>query len=101
MVAELMKFWLSTRIVQIYYTKLLFANEKIDEIKIAPNPFSNELLLQISEPVFYKVLDILGNQLESGYCNSNLYIGQKLKSGIYILEVRDKNSSKTIKILKR
>jgi photosystem II stability/assembly factor-like uncharacterized protein len=81
--------------------KIGVVEEKIDKIKIAPNPFSDEIFLQISAPTFYKIIDILGNQVESGYCTNNSYVGQKLKSGIYILEVRDKNSTKTVKILKR
>ena len=81
--------------------KIEVVDEKINDFSVAPNPFSSEILLQTSLPVYYRIVDILGNQLESGYCTGNSYVGQKLKSGIYILEINNKNSTKVVKILKR
>ena len=71
------------------------------ELAIYPNPVQTKLnFLGLSSPVQATVFDMLGKrQLQSEVTNS-LDVSQ-LKSGIYMVEIKDENSAKVFNILKK
>ena len=77
------------------------------DITAYPNPSKNEFNLKIistdeTTPVSIKVMNIDGKLLEQRIINdsSNLQLGKNWNPGLYILEVLQGNSRKTVKLIK-
>jgi hypothetical protein len=67
----------------------------------APNPFENSFHLQVTDPSGYKIFNITGALVDSGYCEKSCYIGANLNPGIYSLTIRNQYEIKTVKIIKQ
>jgi len=67
-------------------------------ITLSPNPFINSATMTTETPVDYTIFNIQGIVVESGICNKNCDLGEKLHPGIYkiIFTTREKTTSKTI-----
>jgi hypothetical protein len=87
------------------------AEVSVDEgfqVKAFPNPTENKFTVSIksnsNEKVSLVVYDALGRQvkkIEKGDAISPLQFGEDLKVGVYIIEVRQGENRKTIKLLKQ
>ena len=87
------------------------AEVSVDEgfqVKAFPNPTENHFTVSIksnsNERVSLLVYDALGRQvkkIEKGDAISPIQFGEDLKTGVYIIEVRQGANRKTIKLLKQ
>ena len=77
-------------------------------IILYPNPFTNKIALQVSNAGEVKSI-IIANQLgslvkvldASQFKNNQIEFGEELPTGIYFIQVSDKESTKTFKIIKK
>lgn len=77
-------------------------------IVLYPNPFTNKVTLQISNVSEVKAI-IVTNQLgslvkvldASQFKNNQIEFGEELAAGIYLIQVSDKESTKTFKVIKK
>jgi xyloglucan-specific exo-beta-1,4-glucanase len=74
--------------------------EKHNSFSYSPNPFKNSLHFQVKYPSEYEIFSITGTSLESGFCKKNSDIATNLKSGIYLMTIRNSKEIRTIKIIK-
>ncbi len=67
-----------------------------------PNPVNEFLYLKAPINSQVSVYDLLGNEIYNGIINNNIYTidFKPYPSGIYIMQLKDKNINKTIKIVK-
>ena len=68
--------------------------------KVSPNPFKNNFYLQVTEPTQYSISNVLGGQVVSGIIFSQSNIGNDLKTGFYLLTIKNSRESRTIKLVK-
>ena len=100
-------------ILMARYGETSLANESFDDvfssIKTYPNPFIDELYIDFDAPIAqiatYKLYDITGKEIEINKIETQqnkvaLQIPQHLTTGIYFLQIRVNNKTKTIKIVK-
>lgn len=100
-------------ILMARYGETALANESFDEvfssIKTYPNPFINDLYIDFDAPIeqiaTYKLYDITGKEIEINKIETQqnkvaLQMPQHLTTGIYFLQIRVNNKTKTIKIVK-
>ena len=100
-------------ILMARYGETALANESFDDvfssIKTYPNPFINDLYIDFDAPIAqiatYKLYDITGKEIEINKIETQqnkvaLQIPQHLTTGIYFLQIRVNNKTKTIKIVK-
>lgn len=79
-----------------------------NQIIFYPNPFSNEITLQVHNAGEVKSITIV-NQLgslvkvldASRFKNNQIEFGEELPAGVYFIQVSDKESTKTFKIIKK
>jgi len=77
-------------------------------ISVYPNPFTNKIALQVSNAGEVKSI-IIANQLgslvkvldASKFKNNQIEFGEELPAGIYLIKVRDKEGTKTFKVIKK
>ena len=77
------------------------------EVSLYPNPSAGEFKLMISAPLnkskaVVKVIDIQGRLMKSFECNANQVtaLGNELKPGVYMVEVRMGNEVKTVRAVR-
>lgn len=77
--------------------------ETIDLNGIFPNPFTNVIQLNLNQNSRVKLFNVLGDLIEIHDFNKGpQHIKtEQLTNGVYILSIENKNTSKTIKLLKR
>ena len=103
----------NSHILMARYGETSLANESFDDvfssIKTYPNPFIDELYIDFDAPIAqiatYKLYDITGKEIEINKIETQqnkvaLQIPQHLTTGIYFLQIRVNNKTKTIKIVK-
>ena len=72
-------------------TDVLNPTEK-DEVKVCPNPFVGEIELITPEPAMYRLLDLQGRCLLSGFGQANFRISTgSVPPGLYILQVGNRS----------
>lgn len=73
-----------------------------DIAQIYPNPVIDFLYLKAPINSQVNIYDLLGNEIYNSIINNNIYKidFQNYPSGIYIVQLKDKNINKTIKIVK-
>jgi hypothetical protein len=89
-------------------TKVEFANNnpKPMEVKVFPNPTTSNFNLQVitadKQEVVVRILDVQGRFINSFKVapHQTLNIGSELKSGSYLVEVKQGNSLKTTRVVK-
>ena len=89
-------------------TKVEFANDnpKSMEVKVFPNPTTSNFNLQVitadQQEVVVRILDVQGRfiKLVKVEPYQTLNIGSELKSGSYLVEVKQGNSVKTTRVVK-
>ena len=75
-------------------------------VNVFPNPSKNDFKLQVSgigkELIKLTVMDIQGRVIKTLAANSSSItsIGDDLKSGIYLIEIRQGKSVKTVRVVK-
>ena len=81
----------------------LFLVEKntLNDVKISPNPFTNELKINLNEIFYYEFFDILGEVKLYGISTSSTIHTEILKSGFYYLKIKVKNNCYTFKVVKK
>ena len=85
--------------------QIIFADEA--EVTAYPNPFNTELHVFIQaakpEPISITVYDLSGRVVENvtdAETNTEITLGSSLASGMYLLQVKDGNTKKMLKIVK-
>lgn len=71
--------------------------KSISKIQVFPNPAKDELFVPV-EDAEYRIFNIQGQMVQNGKCMKIIDISN-LNSGIYILEIREKDSTTTIKFV--
>jgi len=70
-------------------------------LKVAENPFSDEIRFSTTEPTRFALYDTTGHVVETGECLQNATAGRDVRPGIYLLSVTTgKGVKSTLKILK-
>ena len=82
-------------------------DNRIQGLEYGPNPFSESISIfrkESSEKYNYRILNISGQIISRGTLQSgenNLSIGAEFQSGVYFLELFNKNRSAVIKVIKK
>ena len=84
------------------------SNMAVGQLAIFPNPFTKHFTLQVNNVEDVKSIKVV-NQLGSlvkvldvgQFKNNQIEFGDELPAGIYFIQVSDKESTKTIKVIKR
>jgi len=72
-----------------------------DQLIVSPNPFTDELKINIKNPDEYYFTDITGRSFTVPFDkNNSSFNTNSLKTGLYILHVRKDNQHLTIKVMK-
>ena len=72
----------------------------VGNVSVYPNPFSSDFMVNAKGEFEYVVSSISGVELESGNGTNNISIGDNLKSGLYVLKIKQGNSIKIAKVSK-
>lgn len=67
---------------------------------VFPNPFTSELYMEVKGRFVYRVMNQLGQLIETGSGEDVATIGTKLPKGLYILSVENSTGKKSQKIVK-
>lgn len=78
------------------YTNL----NQMTPVRIGPNPFSNDVKIEINGTFHYFIHGLDGKLVEEGTCDHACLAGQQLNSGIYMLLIRNENEFFRTKIIK-
>ncbi len=89
-----------------YYSEQILStsnSEISDTVIVYPNPFTEELNIAVKgfKPDIIDLYEVTGKKIGSYTIAEKNYIGKTLSAGIYILELKSRNSSKKIKIIKQ
>lgn len=74
--------------------------ESLSDFRAYPNPFSNQVEIELDGYFEYSVYDLSGALLLKGISNEKCVIGEDLTQGSYFLKVNQNNISKTVKLIK-
>ena len=77
--------------------------EEIGELqaKVYPNPFSENISVEISDQGHYLLLDALGREVYSGTFQGNFNLEtQGLSKGLYVLQLNAKDKTTSLKLIK-
>jgi len=66
-----------------------------------PNPFAEELTLEMSGDFTYEIIRLDGNLAESGRCMNNCKAGLQLLQGVYMLKMADTHQSQVFRVVKK
>lgn len=66
-----------------------------------PNPFNDQLTIEVKQPSNYQISTIRGIPVKSGVCESNCFVGAQLAKGTYLIEIQNKNKKTVQRIIKR
>lgn len=75
--------------------------EEMSGSLVYPNPFENSFQIRCASDYSYKLYDITGNLIKQGTGAGNLSLGESLVSGVYLLQLSNKNNSHTFKVSKK
>ena len=75
-------------------------NESSHKAVIYPNPSKNSFQIKLEGRFSYTIIDMNGKKIENDSCTDECEIGAKLPSGMYIVKVKTKNSTDSLKIVK-
>lgn len=81
-------------------TVTAIAPEKGLKLSYTPNPFKESLNITADFAFEYRVVNILGVQVEAGKSSGTCTLGKKLKPGVYTLVIWAKDRSRSIRIIK-
>ncbi|HWJ29344.1 MAG TPA: T9SS type A sorting domain-containing protein, partial [Flavisolibacter sp.] len=78
-------------------------------VQVAPNPSRNYFSVMVAasstnEKITLRVMDMTGRIIEEENCgvgNQVIHIGDRFRSGLYIIEVREGNKVKQLKVIKQ
>lgn len=72
----------------------------VENVSVYPNPFSSNFMVNAKGEFEYVVSSISGAELESGNGTNQISIGDNLKSGLYVLKIKQGNNIKVVKVSK-
>jgi beta-xylosidase len=73
---------------------------EISAIALFPNPFNNDLTLELAGQFNYQVTNIFGHELETNGATDRVSIGQGYPAGIYVVKITQNGLSRMIKVCK-
>lgn len=73
--------------------------EHFEKVQVFPNPVTNGILYVTAKNADYRIINLHGQQIKSGHCSQRLDISD-LPSGVYTIEVKEKQSTTTINTIK-
>lgn len=82
-------------------TSTTFSDAMAAGMQLYPNPFETSFHIAYSKDFSYKVFDITGHLIQQGNGSGEVSIGESLKSGVYLLQISDRDKSYTVKIYKK
>ena len=95
----------------VYIDNIFFSNDQlgIETVenslsKVYPNPFTNELLVEVTENNFmYELTALNGEQIKHAYCATSTckINSEDLKPGVYFLKIQTEHSTEIIKVIKK
>jgi len=75
--------------------------EVTDNIVVYPNPFSSNFHIQSKGDFDYTIIDVTGKTMEQCSSGGGALAGNHLPSGLYMIQLRTAQTSKTIPVLKK
>lgn len=70
-------------------------------IYIYPSFFYHTFSVQSKGNFEYSIFDSVGNEVEKGSALGDAYLGERLRTGLYLLQVKNDHTSKFMKMVKR
>lgn len=70
------------------------------DVQCFPNPFADRFLMNYKGEFTFTILDDRGAVLEKGTCTKACSVGEKLRPGIYMLNIQTEMDSQYIKVVK-
>lgn len=74
---------------------------QVSKSNIYPNPFTDSFTITVDEPLNYNIINVQGELIESGDCESTCSIGSDIQSGVYLLELLDGENKVVSKLIKQ
>lgn len=71
-----------------------------ESLKAYPNPFENNIKVDVKGAFAYELFDLAGSSLEKGFGSSQSALGSSLPKGTYLLKVRQDDNTKVVKVCK-
>jgi len=65
-----------------------------------PNTFLNAFQIQTDGNFEYLIFDMAGNELEKGAGRMSAAVGEKLLNGLYMIQIKNSNKNKILKVEK-
>lgn len=91
---------IQTRAINI--TVLATGETQLDQFAVYPNPASDVLnITKVSDKAKFEIHNAVGQLVKSGEINANQVRVAELVKGTYIITVKDKNITKSIKFIKK
>lgn len=86
---------------------VIYSTEDLMDVMVYPNPTASNFHLFVKSPKLLKgiklrILDIQGRHVKTLYLNSNetIEFGNELNAGVYMLELREREKVKTVRVVK-
>lgn len=74
---------------------------KNNSIAVYPNPFTEQVSVEMPGAFGYRIYNASGMELSSGQATDRLTLGEALNKGIYILKLSQNNTTKVVKVSKQ
>lgn len=74
--------------------------DMLSNINVFPNPFHDAFTMSLHGTFHYKLMNVIGQVIESGEGIGEVKIGQQANKGLYFLNVTQNGADKIIKIIK-
>lgn len=76
------------------------ANTNNSEVVCYPNPFTNDLTVNVKGDFDYALLNASGETIYSGNGKNQIQLGEGLTGGLYFLKIKQVETSKVVKVYK-
>jgi hypothetical protein len=87
----------ATQTINAFLQTMGVEPNSLEQVKVYPNPFTNEIYVDCDPNALVSVYDLIGNRVIQSYSMNHRIDTRKLPKGIYILNVVEKNGAKVSK----
>lgn len=94
--------YMNLNYVEFYSVITSISGEDENTVKVYPNPFTSEgVTIRGADKASYRISDVSGRKLESGFVVGNQTVGSGLLPGVYFITIETDKKNFTHKIIKK
>ncbi len=75
-------------------------DDKMEQLVLFPNPFTDQLHLEMSGEFAYQLMNQEGQVIEAGKSEGKVALGRNCLKGVYVMKITQGNQSKIVKFVK-